>query len=176
MKNMRAAIFLRASLRAGDWGALVLVGVVALIYVRLLLMPFLPSIQRAAIDRFHLTTPSFVLWAIQQPIPPMYNLENQVWFSRRALTDEELLLAKPLPEVQYEYINHFPIRKVTFAGSRYRCFKDERSGWLYLRSRYQETVKTTVWRIESNDDDTMTMTLVETKFHDPVEPVEVAQP
>ena len=44
----------------------------------LLAMPWTPAIARSTMKRFHLQTESFLLWAIQQPIPPMYSFANKV--------------------------------------------------------------------------------------------------
>ena len=161
---MRAIQFFKISLQHREWGSLALLAFVALVLARILLMPISPGIQRATIDRFHLTTSSFPTWAMHQVVPPMYNLENQFWFSRRPLSNEELVKT-PAKDIEYGYINHFPVRKVTFAGSRHDCFQETRNGWLYLRSRYRTSAKTTVWRIQSTPNGTMQMTLVRSEFH-----------
>lgn len=59
-----------------DWGFRVFVGVIAVIAAWLIAMPWVPAIAKTTMNRFHLRTSSFAAWAIQQPIPPMYNFRN----------------------------------------------------------------------------------------------------
>ena len=43
----------------------------------LLLLPLLPSIKLFALEKSHLRTENFFLWAITQPIPAMYSFEHR---------------------------------------------------------------------------------------------------
>ena len=54
-----------------------IVALIALIALWLLLMPWIPGVAKQSLQRFHLRTPSFAVWAAQFPIPSMYNFANQ---------------------------------------------------------------------------------------------------
>ena len=60
-----------------DVGFLVICLLVCLHVIWLLLMPWVPGIAKATMNRFHLSSSSFAVWAIQFPIPTMYNFANQ---------------------------------------------------------------------------------------------------
>lgn len=138
--------FIQSSRFLKDRFALGLLGTVGLIATWLIAMPVCPAIQRWTIDRFHLATPSFALWMLQQPIPPMYNLENRYWFSQRPLSDAELTTHPP-PGVETAMLNHFPARAVTFAAGRLATVKHQREAWLYLRSRYRDSQRITAYHL-----------------------------
>jgi len=148
---LRVVGFLSDSLRAGDWLGLALAGLLAGVALWLSALPFSRAVQQATIDRFHLVTPSFAAWAIQQPSPPMYNLENRYWFARRELAANELV-GDPAEGIETGMLNHFPVRMITFADARVRLFEDQRQGWLYVRSRYQNQERMTVYRIQARQD------------------------
>lgn len=147
---MRWQAFLRESIRARDWFALCLSGILLLIGGWLLAMPFCPPVQRSTIDRFHLATPSFGWWAVQQAIPAMYNLENRYWIAPGP--PGEANLQDPPGGAPTGYLNHFPARIVTFADSRARWLiwadadgKDNpRETQFYcLQSVYQDSARCT---------------------------------
>jgi hypothetical protein len=115
---MRVKAFLRDAIRAQDWSGLLLLALAAVIGLWLVAMPFLPVVQRATIARFHLATKPFLFWAAQQSIPAMYNLENRCWTADEALTLAQL---EAVPgQREPVWLNHFPLRIVTFADSRPR--------------------------------------------------------
>jgi hypothetical protein len=133
-----------------DASSAVLLTAIIGVAIWIVALPLSSSVQETYLKRFHLTTPSFVTWAIQQPVPAMYNLENRFWFRRTRLTQDELdLLATGEPDcvgadqsedaepIQTDAINHFPTRTFTFAYSRL-FLKRDTSGYFYLRSRYRD--------------------------------------
>ena len=77
---MRMIQFLKHAIHKRDFVSLGFFCAIASIFGWLLLLPFSRGIQRQTMERFHLQTPSFAVWAAQQPIPPMYNLENEAAF------------------------------------------------------------------------------------------------
>lgn len=144
----RAASFVSHAWRIRDFHSLGLLATIAVIAGWLIAMPFSRSVQHATINRFHLTSGSFAQWAIQQPIPPMYNLENQYWYSPRPLTLEEL--TNPPPSgVKSGTVNHFPARMITCASGRLLMLENQRDCWFYLKSRYQQSERITTYRLES---------------------------
>ena len=60
-----------------DYGLGVVVALVIAVTVWLAATPLVPAVARATLARFHLRTGSFWGWAIQQPVPAMYNFANR---------------------------------------------------------------------------------------------------
>lgn len=114
---------------------------VCVVSVWLLLMPFYPTIARATLKRFHLQTDSFALWAIQAPIPAMYNFGNH--YEIRDLPED--LITPVLDSTRPRYINHFPTRVLTFANGRYSLLHPGQDRWLTFWSSYRgQTLETKV--------------------------------
>jgi hypothetical protein len=122
-----------------DVGFLAICLLVIITAVWLLLMPWVPSIARATINRFHLTSSSFAVWAIQFPIPTMYNFANR--FEVREFP--EGMLDPVIETSQHRYVNHFPSRKITFANTRYRYLNEHLDRWFNIDSSYRgQTIET----------------------------------
>lgn len=131
--------------RHPDLGFIAIVALIALITCWLLLMPIMPAITIATIHRFHLRTPSFLQWAIQQPIPAMYNMANRAELTRTGPDGDQRL-------IRSETINHFPVRVVTFADGRYDCFQTGRAYHLSVTSAYRGQQQTTEFEITPDHD------------------------
>lgn len=112
----------------------------------LLLMPFCPAIARVTMRRFHLATDSFALWAIQAPIPSMYNFGNQ--FEIRELPEGlvvPFLVGPVLEPPAPRYINHFPTRRATFAFGRGVLLNAGQDRWVTFWSAYRgQTLQTKI--------------------------------
>ncbi len=122
-----------------DYGFIAIVTFIAFNAIWLLLMPWVPSIASATIHRFHLRTGSFALWAIQQPIPSMYNFANR--YEVRDLPPG--LLDPIIDTTEKRYINHFPTRILTFANTRYRFLVDGKDHWITVDTSYRgQTLET----------------------------------
>lgn len=116
-----------------DPGFVVIVLLVSLTAAWVLLMPFFPAVASATMRRFHLRSDSYLFWAIQSPIPTMYNFANT--FQVRKVPHGE-----PDPEGEptvMRYANHFPMRVVTFADTRNRFLSGGQDRWYTLRSSYR---------------------------------------
>ena len=103
------------------------------IAVWILLMPFVPAISRLTMRRFHLETDSFAGWAVQAPVPTMYNFANQYEIQELP----EGLFSPVFDASKPRYINHFPSRVLTFANGRYTLLHEGQDRWLTFRSRYR---------------------------------------
>ena len=68
--------FAREISRKRDPVALVITGAVLFFALAILSSPFSRTTQVAAAERFHLARWRFSAWALFQPVPSMYNLEN----------------------------------------------------------------------------------------------------
>lgn len=138
-----------------DLGFLAIVMLIATVAAWLLAMPFAPRVARATMDRFHLRGENFLVWAIQQPIPAMYNFANQyrVYGERPGWWEEEpsILVEQTIPTLESGYVNHFPTRMITFANARYRLLGDRQERWYELHSTYRGQPVTT--RIHLRPDD-----------------------
>ena len=73
-------------------------------YLWVALMPLVPAISVAGMRRFNLIGDSFPVWALQQPVPSMYNFANM-----GTLISGEMEAAAPPVAA-----NHFPTRRYTF--------------------------------------------------------------
>lgn len=125
--------------RRPDYFFGVIVALVLSIFLWLLLMPWVPAIASVTLHRFHLRTGTFMGWAIQQPIPSMYNFANR--FEVREIP--EGLLDPVLDTAEKRYLNHFPPRILTFANTRYRYLHDGKDRWLTIDSSYRgQTIQT----------------------------------
>jgi hypothetical protein len=124
-----------------DYGFMAICWFVAANAVWLLLMPVVPAIASATLNRFHLNTSSFAVWAIQQPIPSMYNFANRYEIHKvpPGMVDPILVA-----DNQQRYINHFPTRVITFADTRVD-FRDGKDRWFTFESSYRgRTLQTQV--------------------------------
>jgi len=123
-----------------DFGFIAIATMAVLIAIWLLLMPWVPSIARQTLNRFHLSTSSFANWAIQFPIPSMYNCANQ--YKVQAIPPG---LADPVIDDGWRYLNHFPSRIFTFADGRYHHLSDHENRWFTLKSAYRgQTLESTI--------------------------------
>lgn len=117
-----------------------IIAVLVLVATWLLLMPWVPAIASATMHRFHLRTRSFPAWAVQQPIPSMYNFANR--YEVREVSPGMLNPVFATSETLFgtsekRYLNHFPTRVLTFANTRYRYLSDGGDRWLIIDSSYR---------------------------------------
>ncbi len=117
-----------------DYGFLAIVGLLVAVAVWLLLMPVVSSVAGTTMRRFHLRTSSFAGWAIQFPIPAMYNFSNRYQFDRYPPGLIDPLFHEP---GEKRYINHFPVRCVTFADGRYFELHEGEDRWITVDSTYR---------------------------------------
>jgi hypothetical protein len=76
-KTLPIVAFARAQLRTRDRIAISLVSAVLCFSIFVLLLPVSRTVQAAAARRFQLAGWPFAAWAVFQPLPSMYNLENR---------------------------------------------------------------------------------------------------
>lgn len=162
--------------RSPDWIYRGLLLTIALIAVWVLAMPWVPTIASITMRRFHLSSDSFIGFAIQQPVPAMYNFANRVEIRELDPEDELLTLIDPVlglsPAIlgvdpaglpvgvlQRETVNHFPLRLVTFADGQYKYLRGGKR-WIAVTSDYRGRRLTTRWRIDPSEtqDQPWTMT------------------
>jgi hypothetical protein len=133
-----------------DVASKILLIVIVAVAIWIAALPLSSTVQESYLRRFHLASPNFAVWAIQQPVPAMYNFENRVWASPMPATFDELYAMQPDPtdsqstnaveqveKIETDSVNHFPTRAFTFGDSR-SFLKQNPSWYFYLRSRYRD--------------------------------------
>jgi hypothetical protein len=156
-----------------DWGYRILLTVAAIVAAWLLLMPVCPPIIQSTMQRFHLRTPSFAWWAIQTPIPAMYNFKNTTEIRDLPPPGEleglvDPLWLSPLDDNTTELgvlatrtINHYPTREFTFANGRVRYLQDESPRWLVIESHYRGESLQSTYALSRDDASVWHMELTE---------------
>ncbi|MGI9474824.1 MAG: hypothetical protein ACR2NZ_25055 [Rubripirellula sp.] len=123
-----------------DYGFIAIVALAGLVAIWLLLMPWVPSVASHVLKRFQLQTPSFIGWAMQFPIPSMYNCANEC--KVQSLPPG---LADPVIDDGWRHVNHFPARIITFADGRYHHLLPREDRWFRLKSSYRgQTLESTI--------------------------------
>jgi hypothetical protein len=127
-----------------DLGFYAIVAFVALVATWLLLMPWIPGIAKQSLQRFHLRTPSFPVWAAQFPIPSMYNFANQYKVDEFPPGFVMMIL-----DENWRYANHFPARVITFFAGRHDFLSSQQDRWFTLRSSYRGQVVESNFHLEA---------------------------
>lgn len=120
-----------------DIGFKLIVALVAVVTVWLLLTPFIPSVASTSLHRFHLRSSSFAWWSLQQPIPTMYNFANRHQVSEIPPGFIDPILDDLGVGPEKRYINHFPVRVVTWASGRALHLRDGKDRWVTVESSYR---------------------------------------
>lgn len=171
--------------KTADWGFRSLVCVLGCVGVWLLMMPWIPAVSQSLMNRFHLRSSSFAVWAIQQPIPSMYSFRNTTEIrdlpldiGESGLIDPLLLdplfglptvqaaSSKPIGIVGGRTINHFPTREITFANSRHDYLSalqnpTQSNRWFVLESAYRGQKLRSIFQLSAKQDGTWEMTRVD---------------
>lgn len=121
--------------RSNDVGFHAIVLLVTSVALWLLWTPWSAQISRTSMRRFHLQSGSFFVWAAQFPIPSMYNFANRCVVEKYSPGLIDPLFAEDAEEKRY--INHFPLRCVTFADGRYMHFRDASDRWITIDTTYR---------------------------------------
>ncbi|MEM1068964.1 MAG: hypothetical protein AAGI63_08725 [Planctomycetota bacterium] len=125
-----------------DYGMIGIMTLLVLIAAWVLLMPLVPAIAGVTLRRFHLRSNSFVSWAVQFPIPAMYNFANR-YEVNPATNSSDPDSSEPVDSdadelvVGERLINHFPVRIFTFADGRHYYLREGEDRWLTVRSSYR---------------------------------------
>jgi hypothetical protein len=128
-----------------DLGYSLILGLVALVTCWLLALPFSTFVQRTSLNRFHFQTRSFASWAIQQPIPAMYNFYN------RYEADQVSRGNSVIPASQGT-LNHFPLRIVTFGDNRAFILWPESPRTIDIHTSYRGQSLHTRWKASPTTD------------------------
>ena len=116
-----------------DIGFIAIVVLVAAVATWLIMTPLSHAVASASMHRFHLRSRSFAAWAVQFPIPTMYNFAN-----RYEVREIPWGLMDPLADQsERRYLNHFPARVVTFVDTRYRYLHPGTDRWFAIDTSYR---------------------------------------
>lgn len=132
-----------SSLRNSSFSFRVIAALQGIAAITILLMGFLPSFQRAWMDQMNLSTESYPLWALLQPIPKMYNFENRIFL--QVVYEGELH-----SEWEY-YANHYSPRILTFGLYPHLVTYHEVSYRLFIETRFRSVCKTYYFELSARD-------------------------
>ena len=98
------------------------------------LIPISSLVSDATMRRFHLQTERFPLWCAQQFVPSMYNFGNKFeTFDERPDVGSDQLVKS---EIEASFVNHFPVRSITFGHARFKLLMGKKNKWVRLTSTY----------------------------------------
>ncbi len=151
-----------------DLGFHALVGLLGLVAIWLLAMPLVPAVTESTMHRFHLTTPSFSWWAIQQPIPSMYNFDNRFEMQRQPRGSGKPILhgIHSREKVASGQVNHFPASRITSALANTTYSGDLEDWWFTLITGYRGIEKRSYYHLQAREDGGFEMIRLERGFAD----------
>jgi hypothetical protein len=129
-----------------DWGYRGILALVLAVALWLSAMPFCRFVQHTSFNRYHLQTRSFTAWAVQAPVPAMYNFYN-----RYRVEPQPWDATFFSPRIEGT-INHFPVRLYTFGDNRPLLLPDVQRRMLTVQSHYRGESLTTRWTVQVADD------------------------
>jgi hypothetical protein len=131
---------MRKTLAGPDRGYRLILTVVCLVALWLLAMPVSRFVQETTLSRYHLQTASFMTWALQAPVPAMYNFHNRY---RAEPPPGSPSTGDPVTGT----LNHFPIRPYTFGETRSFMLRERSRHMLTAESHYRGRSLTTRWTV-----------------------------
>ncbi len=151
-----------------DLGFHALVGLLGLVAVWLLAMPFVPALTEATMRRFHLTTESFSLWSLQQLIPSMYNFDNRFEVQRQPpdFGDPIFQGIHARERVASGQVNHFPASRITSALANTTYSGDSEDRWFTLITSFREIEERSYYHLQPRKDGGFEMIRLEKGFAD----------
>jgi hypothetical protein len=121
--------------------------VILFVVILLLAKATCPTVRRQCMRQFHLTSPDFGRWSALQLIPAMYSFGNEFWYATRSITDEDLAKENS-SEVTHAWLNHYPLRIMTFSTSRHYINLGGALDYITIRSGYQSDELTSHYVVE----------------------------
>lgn len=130
------SIFRQASWRKTP-GACLFLSVLIVLYGLILLKLWVPAWQQRGMAQFHLTVNTYPEWFLLQPVPAMYNYGNEIWIGDRPRRSVPGHLTAPKYREYYTWLNHYPLRIVSFSWTRDVIVREKGYKYITLRSRYR---------------------------------------
>jgi hypothetical protein len=134
---------MRATARERDVPALLITAAIVMYSAFIVLLPVSDTVRRLAEMRFHLSGWPLGAWVMFQPLPSMYNFENQwtVTFSRSS----PVVSTDACPETITGYINHHVYNRLLLPGSRLRLERCGLPALVRFTSTYRGTTINTTY-------------------------------
>ena len=143
--NLPFTSFLRSLRRERDLPALAIVLVLLAYAGSVLLLPFSPSVRRAAQARFHLADWPLAAWAAFQPVPSMYNFENRWEVVFEGSTADSV--TDVCPGSMTGFINHHVYHRLLAPVFRVRFERCGLPAVVRFSSTYRGTSVETTYRV-----------------------------
>ena len=115
--------------------------------------------------QFHLDSSSFGQWALQQPVPAMYNYANEVWYEPFPYEKDLMnLIEEGGMDDESMYFNHYPVRYLTFRDERNFFEHEGPVQTIYVRSTYRGQYRLTAYQFEKDEQGAAVLKIVEVRF------------
>ncbi|MCA9393428.1 MAG: hypothetical protein KC900_04420 [Candidatus Omnitrophica bacterium] len=98
---------------------------------------WIPAWQRRGLAQFHLTVNSYPEWLLLQPVPAMYNYGNEIWIGDRPRRGVPGHPTAPKYREYYTWLNHYPLRIVSFSWTRDVIVREKGYKYITLHSGYR---------------------------------------
>jgi len=141
----RSIRFLTATFAARDPFGLGLLALIIAVVTWTLSIAFSPTMRDMAMERFHLGSDSFPVWAAHQAVPSMYMQFTNELLGDAAFDPQD-------PTYIQQTLNHFPARFVTFGNRLPMFFSETRQGTFEMSSTFGDTELVTRWEIQQSPD------------------------
>lgn len=136
------------------WGTTCFYALLMLVATVLLGKCVSDQVKKVFLKQFHLEQTSFPLFAAVHFIPPMYSFANELWYSHQMLDFEVMERNNSTTnEVLYLWVNHYPLRIVTFNLLRPIYVNQEKPQYIYLRSRFMNLTLRSLYQLQKNDNE-----------------------
>ena len=145
----RTLNFIRDCYRQRDWAASLLGVAILATSLAALSILFSKQMKVASLERFHLASDSYGIWAAHQLVPSMYNFENKIVFSNLADNFDDV--DDQDPTLITQTLNHFPARHVTFGHFRKQHFGKHDQATFQMTSSFQNQRLKSTWKIDKRD-------------------------
>ncbi|MGE3980398.1 MAG: hypothetical protein AB7F70_03110 [Candidatus Omnitrophota bacterium] len=132
-------------------GTCLFISILLLIYLYIGFKLISPGLRERSLAQFHLTCPTFIGWALNQPIPAMYNFANEIWIGNRPKNATKEFPVGTSFKHYYTWLNHYPLRVITFSWYRSMILKDVDYKFISLRSTYRNTFVETCYYLNVKD-------------------------
>lgn len=125
---------------------------IIVVAIFLIAQVFSIRVKRTVLNQFHLNQQSFKMFAAIHFIPPMYSFANEVWYTHRLVDFSEIEKnSTSKPEIIHYWVNHYPLRFVTFSiFGRRRFFLQQRPQYIYVRSKYMNVTLKSIYELQQS--------------------------
>jgi len=152
VRNLTFVSVIRSSFREKSRSASCFFLLIFCSYLLILGKLIVPQVQQRFMAQYHLTAQSFISWALLQPVPSMYSFANEFWWTDHPSWN--LLPEDPYHEDmqgRYQWLNHYPLRPMTFTLNRHAFVRYHDPQYALLRSSFRAQTLETIYKIEKKE-------------------------